>query len=160
MQTSFTSGADYSGKNTRIAIVSARFNGEIVAAMHAAALNVLLENGVQTEHILSKYVPGAFELPIVCKKLAESKKFDGIIALGCVIRGETPHFDYVCQGCTCGIQEAMLQTNIPIAFGVLTTNTHAQALARSSSEDLKNNKGSYSAMCVLEMINELKGINS
>ncbi len=160
MQSSHTPGSNYSGKEARIAIVSARFNGEIVSSMHEAALTALLENGVEKKHIDTKYVPGAFELPIVCQSLAESKKYHGIIALGCVIRGETPHFDYVCQGCTSGIQDVMLQTGIPIAFGVLTTNTIEQALARSSNEDVERNKGRYSALCVLEMINELKSINS
>ena len=159
MQVSYTPGANYSAKDARIAIVSARFNDKIVNAMHTAATNVLLENAVEAENIVSKYVPGAFELPVICKKLAETNEFDGIIALGCVIRGETPHFDYVCQGCTTGIQEVMLRTNIPVAFGVLTTNTLEQALARSSSKDLENNKGHYSALCVLEMINELKSIS-
>ena len=99
MEQSYTSGADYSGINARIAIVSARFNGHIVEAMRAAAHTTLLENGVSENNISSVHVPGAFELPIVCKTIAVSNEYHGIIALGCVIRGDTPHFDYVCQGC-------------------------------------------------------------
>ena len=159
MEQSYTSGADYSGINARIAIVSARFNGHIVEAMRAAAHTTLLENGVSENNISSVHVPGAFELPIVCKTMAVSNEYHGIIALGCVIRGDTPHFDYVCQGCTSGIMQASLDADVPIAFGLLTTNTIEQAQSRSSSDDLDNNKGRDVALCVLEMINTLRSIH-
>ena len=158
MKQSHTSGADYSGKNVTIAIVSARFNGEIVDSMRVAAHQTLLDKEVDKRNIEHVYVPGAFELPLVCKKLAATKKYDAVIALGCVIRGETPHFDYVCSSSAEGIQQASLETNIPIAFGVLTTDTPEQALERSSSTNLEHNKGRDMALCVLEMINVLKSI--
>lgn len=160
MEQSYTSGADYSGKNASIGIVSARFNGNIVEAMRVTAYNTLLENSVNESDITSIHVPGAFELPIACKSMAASNKYNGIIALACVIRGDTPHFEYVCQGCTSGLQQASLETNIPIAFGVLTTDSIEQALLRSSSDNLNNNKGRDAALCVLEMINVLKSINN
>ncbi len=158
MRQSYTSGANYSGSNVRIAIVSARFNGDIVEAMREAAHNTLIENDVTEAAIEHFHVPGAFELPIICQRLAASNNFDAVIALGCVIKGDTPHFDYVCQGCALGIQQASLETDTPIAFGVLTTNTEEQALARSSSTNIKQNKGRDAALCVLEMINLLKTI--
>ena len=158
MKQSHTSGADYSGSNVNIAIISARFNGEIVDSMRIAARKTLLENNVDKANIEHVYVPGAFELPLACKTLASSKKYDAVIALGCVIRGETPHFDYVCNSSAMGIQQASLETNIPIAFGVLTTDTTEQALERSSSTNLEHNKGRDMALCVLEMINVLKSV--
>ncbi len=160
MEQSFTSGADYSGKQARIAIVSARFNGEIVESMYQAAYSTLLDNGVEESSITHIPVPGAFELPITCKQLALTEKYNGIIALACIIRGGTPHFEYVSQGCTMGIQQASLETNIPIAFGVLTTDTVEQALSRSSMDKVEDNKGRDAALCVLEMINALRKISS
>ncbi len=156
MKDSQTIGADYSGKNSKIAIVSARFNGEIVEAMRVAAHQSLLDNEVNKKDITHVYVPGAFELPLACKTLAISKRYDAVIALGCVIRGDTPHFDYVCKSSADGILQASLETNIPIAFGVLTTDTVKQAHERSSNVDLEHNKGRDMALCVLEMINVLK----
>jgi len=158
MKHSQTSGADYSGENAKIAIVAARFNGEIVDAMSVAANQTLQEHGVKKSNIKHVYVPGAFELPLVSKTLASSKLYDAVIALGCVIRGDTPHFDYVCSGAASGIQQAALETNVPIAFGVLTTDTTEQALQRSSATDIENNKGRDAALCVLEMINILKSL--
>ena len=160
MEQSYTSGADYSGKHANIAIVSARFNGNIVESMKAAAHKTLLDHDVNDNAITCLHVPGAFELPLACKKLATSGNYDGIIALGCVIRGDTPHFDYVCYGCTLGIQQASLETNVPIAFGILTTDTVEQALLRSSSKSIENNKGHDAALCVLEMINLFKSSQS
>lgn len=157
MKHSQTIGADYSGKNAKIAIVSARFNGEIVESMRVAAHQTLIDNGVNQSDIKHVYVPGAFELPLACKTLAV-KEYDAVIALGCVIRGATPHFDYVCSSSAEGIQQASLETNIPIAFGVLTTDTTEQALERSSSTNIEQNKGRDMALCVLEMINVLKTI--
>jgi len=158
MKHSQTIGADYSGKNVKIAIVSARFNGEIVEAMRVAAHQTLLDNNVSQANIKHVYVPGAFELPLACKTLAMSKEYDAVIALGCVIRGATPHFDYVCSSSAEGLQQASLETNIPIAFGVLTTDSIEQALERSSATNIEKNKGRDMALCVLEMINVLKTI--
>ena len=158
MKHSQTIGADYTGKTSRIAIVSARFNGEIVESMRVAAHQTLLDNDVDKKNIKHFYVPGAFELPLITKQLAKSENYDAIIALGCVIRGDTPHFDYVCTSSADGILQASLETNIPIAFGVLTTNTIDQAHERSSSTQIEDNKGRDMALSVLEMINVLKQI--
>ena len=158
MKHSQTIGADYTGKTSRIAIVSARFNGEIVESMRVAAHQTLLDNDVDKKNIKHFYVPGAFELPLISKQLAKSENYDAIIALGCVIRGDTPHFDYVCTSSADGILQASLETNIPIAFGVLTTNTIDQAHERSSSTQIEDNKGRDMAFSVLEMINVLKQI--
>lgn len=157
MKHSTTSGADYSSHNARIAIVSARFNGEIVQAMQEAAYKTLLENDVTEENIIVAHVPGAFELPLACKQYA-SKGYDAVIALGCVIRGDTPHFDYVCSGAANGIQQVSLDSNIPVAFGVLTTDTSEQAMQRSSKTNIEDNKGRDAALCVLEMMNVLRSI--
>ncbi len=155
MQGSYTPGAEYSGQGLRIGIVSARFNGEIVEAMRASAQATLLEHRVAEADITCIHVPGAYELPLACKTMAGTGKYDGIIALGCVIRGDTPHFEYVCQGCTFGIQEASLQSGLPIAFGLLTTDTLEQAVERSTGD---GNKGRDAALCVLEMAHVLKSI--
>ena len=160
MQQSYTEGADYSGKYKKIGIISARFNGNIVEALRNAAHKTLLENGTSESDITSINVPGAFELPAACKKMALTGNYDGLIALACVIRGETPHFDYVCQGCTSGIQQVSLETLVPIAYGVLTTNTAEQAQQRASTSNISNNKGRDAALCVLEMINVLKSVGN
>ena len=157
MQGSYTTGADHSGQGVRIGVVSARFNGRIVESMRASAQAALLEFRVAETDIVCIPVPGAFELPLACKAMAETGDYDGIVALGCVIRGETPHFEYVCQGCTSGIQEASLRTGIPMAFGLLTTDTLEQAVQRSTGD---SNKGRDAALCVLEMINVLKSIQT
>ena len=157
MKGSYTPGTEYPGQGLRIGVVSARFNGEIVEAMRTSAQATLLEHRVAEADVTCIHVPGAFELPLACKTMAETGKYDGIIALGCVIRGGTPHFEYVCQGCTSGIQEASLQSGIPIAFGLLTTDTLEQAVERSTGD---SNKGRDAALCVLEMVHVLKSIPS
>lgn len=157
MQGSHTSGADHSGQGLRIGVISARFNGEIVEAMRAGAKATLLEHHVGESDVTCIHVPGAFELPLACKTMAATGRYDGIIALGCVIRGDTPHFDYVCQGCTSGLQEASLQSGVPIAFGLLTTDTLEQAVQRSTGD---SNKGCDAALCVLEMVNVLKSVQA
>lgn len=158
MKESYTQGVRYSGKGAGVGIVSARFNGDIVEALKTAAYDTLIENGVAEGDIAEVYVPGAFELPIACKTMVVAGGYDGIIALGCVIRGGTPHFEYVCQGCTAGIQQVSLETGVPIAFGVLTTDTVAQAQARAATDDGGENKGRDAALCVLEMIHVLREV--
>jgi len=157
MKHSNTPGADYAATHAKVAIVSARFNGEIVEAMHEAAIKTLIEYGVDEGNIKTAHVPGAFELPLVSKQFA-TKGYDAVIALGCVIRGDTPHFDYVCSSAANGILQASLSTNVPIAFGVITTNTSEQAEQRASKSNIEDNKGRDAALCVLEMMNVLKSI--
>ena len=139
------------GTGKKIAIVLSRFNSIFTERLLEGAIDCLKRHGVKDGDITVARVPGAFEIPIICQKLAATKKFDGIIALGAVIRGDTPHFDYVAAEVSKGIAAVSLSTNTPIAFGVLTTDTIEQAEARSGSKG--GNKGFDAAMTILEMIN-------
>jgi 6,7-dimethyl-8-ribityllumazine synthase len=135
--------ADASG--LRFAIVVARFNSGITEKLLAGAQEALTKAGAKSSRVF--YVPGAFELPFAARKLA--KAFDAIIALGAVIRGETPHFDFVAGAATQGLQQVTLETGIPVAFGMLTTNTVAEAEARAGGAH--GNKGYDAAMTAIEM---------
>jgi 6,7-dimethyl-8-ribityllumazine synthase len=115
----------------RVAIVAARFNGHIVDALIEGCQTRLVELGAQPGHVELHRVPGAFELPLAAKLLAESHRFAAVICLGCVIRGDTPHFDYVAGTCADGIAHAAMETRLPIIFGVLTTDTLEQAWQRA-----------------------------
>lgn len=136
--------ADPSG--LRFAIVVARFNAEITEKLQAGAEQAL----AQAKLVKVFHVPGAFELPLAAQQLAESGKYDAIVALGAVIRGDTPHFDFVAQGAAQGLMNVMLETNVPVAFGVLTTDTLEQAEARAGGR--LGNKGHDAAMTVIEMV--------
>ena len=147
---------DISANDARFAIVAARFNHEIVNNMLTAAEASLMEHGVAQEDIDILYVPGAFELPLIANELANTGRYQAIITLGCVIRGDTPHFDYVCSESARGIMQAGLDTGVPIIFGVLTTDTVEQAQLRSQVAG--ENKGVDAALCALEMNNVLNQI--
>jgi 6,7-dimethyl-8-ribityllumazine synthase len=136
--------------NTRVAILATRWNTDIVDALIDGARACLEDWGVQPSNISEYRVPGAFEIPLACEHLARGKHFDGVIALGAVIRGDTPHFDFVAGECARGLQTVMLNHAVPIGFGVLTVNTVEQAHERSGPGD--DNKGYESAAAVLEMI--------
>ncbi len=142
--------------NAYFAIIAARFNGEVVNRLLEGAVNTLVEHGVDDKSIDTVYVPGAFEIPLIAKHLVNTKKYSAIIALGCVIRGDTPHFDYVAGECARGILEVSLSTEIPVIFGVLTTDNPEQAHLRSQLNG--DNKGVDSALCALEMCNTIKTI--
>jgi 6,7-dimethyl-8-ribityllumazine synthase len=129
------------------AILVARFNSAITDKLLAGAREALTKAGAKSQEVF--YVPGAFELPFAAKKLAERGDFDAIVALGAVIRGETPHFDYVAGEAARGLQQAALETGVPIAFGVLTTDNQEQAEARAGGAD--GNKGFDAAMTAVEM---------
>ena len=144
-----------STKPLRIAVVTARFNEEVTSKLEDGAFDYLEEVGAE---ILSVRVPGAIEIPLAIKALFETKKIDGIVALGAVIRGETTHYDYVCQSVERGCSELMLQYNKPVGFAVLTTENDEQALARAGGAH--GNKGYESAQVVIEMIGLLKEIKS
>tara|TARA_R110000787_G_scaffold16806_2_gene52732 strand:+ start:2349 stop:2825 length:477 start_codon:yes stop_codon:yes gene_type:complete len=141
---------NFNPRNARFAVVVARWNGEITENLLNGALRVFTRQGVAADRVQVVRVPGAFELPLAARKLAEGGQFDAVIALGCVIRGGTPHFEYVCSECTRGIGEVALTTGIPIAFGVLTTDDLQQAQDRSG--DNKENKGEEAALTALEMV--------
>ena len=134
-----------------ITIIASRYNEFIVGRLIKAAGQCLLDNAVQEDNIQIIRVPGAFEIPVVAEVVAAKGEADGIITLGAVIRGETPHFDYISAECTRGINEVALRHALPIAFGVLTVDNVDQAMDRSGSEE--SNKGTESALTVLEMIN-------
>lgn len=140
---------DLDGKGLRIAIIGARFNDHIVTKLRDGALRGLERLGVVDSDIMESWVPGAFELPLAAKVLAQTGKVDAIICLGTVIKGDTPHFDYVCGEAARGIQDAQLATGIPVMFGVLTVNTEQQAIDRSGPGI--DNKGDEAAVGAIEM---------
>lgn len=143
------------GKGLKIAIVQARFNREITDGLSGGAAKALKEADVADPEIF--LAPGAFEIPLICQKLAKTEEFDGIIAIGAVIKGETAHFDYVAKAATDGILKVMLECGIPIAFGVLVAYDLEQAKARA--QDDKNNKGYEAALALVETIKVLNELN-
>lgn len=148
---------DWSTK--KVAIVAANWNSFITDEMLEAAEYTLKRKGIPEENIYVSRCPGSFELPLACKWCLEHLEIDGVAAIGAVIRGGTPHFDYVCEAVTRGISDLNLQTGKPVAFGVLTTDTVEQATERASVE--KGNKGAEAALALCEMIelkNSLKSI--
>ena len=147
---------NFDGKGIKIAIVAARFNEFITKELIGGAEDTLLRHNVNTDDIYLYRVPGAFEIPSVCNKIAESGKYDAVITLGAVIRGSTPHFDYVAAEVSKGVASVSMKYNIPVIFGVLTTDTIEQAVERAGTK--AGNKGSDAAMAALEMINLYKGI--
>ena len=134
----------------RVVLVAARFNAELVDQLIAGARQAWLEHGGDDSALLVERVPGAFELPLAAKMFAASGRVDAVVALGCVIRGDTPHFDYVAGECARGLMDAGLQTGVPVIFGVLTTETQAQAEERA--DVTRMNKGRESLEAALEMI--------
>ncbi|WP_101690241.1 6,7-dimethyl-8-ribityllumazine synthase [Dysgonomonas massiliensis] len=139
-----------SGKDMRVGIVVSEWNPEITGAMLNGACELLLKHGVEKENILVDYVPGSFELTFGAKHLAENKEVDAVIILGCVVRGDTPHFDYVCEGVTQGITDLNIRYDIPFIFGLLTTDNMQQALDRAGG--VHGNKGDECAIVALKMI--------
>jgi 6,7-dimethyl-8-ribityllumazine synthase len=142
----------------KFAVLVSRFNGFVVESLLDGALDTLERHGeVNPDDITVIRVPGAYELPIVAKKAAMSGKFDGIIALGAVIRGGTPHFDFVAGECNKGLAQVSLDATIPLSFGVITTDTIEQAIERSGTK--AGNKGSEAALGALEMVNVIAAID-
>ena len=137
------------GGGRRIVIVAARFNASVVDPMLDSALATLVRLGVSRDDIDVHRVPGAFDIPVVAKLAAEATEPHAVIALGAVIRGETPHFDYVSGECAAGLQRAALDTGIPMVFGVLTTNNDAQAIVRADPD--QGDKGGDAARAALEL---------
>jgi 6,7-dimethyl-8-ribityllumazine synthase len=137
------------GEGRRFLIVVARFNELITGKLLEGAHAALVEHGVAEDQIVVAHVPGAFEIPGAVGVALRHARYDGVVALGCVIRGETPHFDYVAGEAARGVQELAVAHDVPVTFGVLTTDTRDQALARAGGE--KGNKGWEAALAVLEM---------
>jgi 6,7-dimethyl-8-ribityllumazine synthase len=144
------------GAERRIAIVATRFNAHIVESLVAGALDCLGRHGVADAAITVVRCPGAWELPLVVQRLARAKKFQAVIALGCVIRGETPHFDYVAGESAKGMAMVMMETGVPVLNGVLTCDTTEQALARAGLK--AGNKGFDAALAALETISVLDSL--
>lgn len=141
-------------KNMKIAIVVARFNEFITSKLLSGCIDCLIRHEAADEDLTVAWVPGAFEIPMAAKKLAESGKYDAVICLGAVIRGATPHFDYVCAEASKGIAQVSMQTGVPVAFGVLTTENIQQAVERAGTK--AGNKGVDCAMTSMEMVNLFK----
>lgn len=146
------------GEGLKIGIVAGRFNDFITNHLVNGAEGALTSHQVKSDDIDLVYVPGAFEIPLVAKRMAESRKYDAIIALGCVIRGSTTHYDYVCNQSAKGILEAGLETDVPVIFGVVTTENIEQAIERAGTK--MGNKGIDSANSAIEMANLMNELKS
>ena len=146
----------YEGAGLKMAIVASRFNEFIVNKLVGGAEDCLRRHGVADEDISLAWVPGAFEIPLVAKKLAASGKYDAVICVGAVIRGSTSHYDYVCAEVSKGIASVSLETGVPVMFGVLTTDTIEQAIERAGTK--AGNKGYDCALGALELTSLLKKI--
>ena len=145
---------DLLARDLRFALVAARFNDSIVDNLVRGAVDALLRHGASEKQIELIRVPGAFDLPLIVRRAAASRRFDAVIALGAVIRGATPHFDLVAGQCAAGLARASEETGVPVAFGVLTTDTIEQAVERSGTK--AGNKGVDAALAALELANLLR----
>lgn len=145
---------DFTAGGMRFGVVLARFNAFIGERLLEGAVDTLLRHGAEAGGITVTRVPGAFEIPLAVKAMAAAKQYDAILALGAVIRGETPHFDYVAGECAKGLSQVGMQFDIPVAFGVLTVDTVAQAIERAGTK--AGNKGVDAAMSAIEMVNVLR----
>lgn len=144
------------GNNIKVGIVAARFNEFIVSKLIGGAEDALVRHGVDSENIELAWVPGAFEIPVVAQKMAQSGKYDAVLCLGAVIKGSTSHYDYVCAEVSKGIAAVGLNTGVPTLFGVLTTDNIEQAIERAGTK--AGNKGYDAACSAIEMVNLMKNI--
>jgi 6,7-dimethyl-8-ribityllumazine synthase len=149
---------DLLARDLRFAVVASRFNEMIVESLIRGAVDALLRHGAGEERIDLVRVPGAFDLPFVAGRLAASGRYDAIVALGAVIRGATPHFDLVAGQCAAGLARVAEQSGVPVAFGVLTTDTIEQAIERAGTK--AGNKGADAALCAIELANLLRSLDS
>jgi 6,7-dimethyl-8-ribityllumazine synthase len=146
----------YCGEGIKIGIVASRFNEFITTKLIEGANDCLKRHGVKDDDISLAWVPGAYEIPMIAKRMAKSGKYDAVICLGAVIRGATSHYDYVCAETSKGIAQAAMGTEVPVLFGVLTTDTIEQAIERAGTK--AGNKGYDCAMSALEMANLIKNL--
>jgi 6,7-dimethyl-8-ribityllumazine synthase len=149
LKSSVRSGKNKSVKG-KIGIVVSRWNEEVTEALLVSAKSLLLTQGVSEKNIIVRYVPGSYELPLAAQGLAKQSSFTGVICLGCVIQGDTPHFDYICQAVAQGIMDVNLKFNKPVIFGVLTTLNQQQALDRAGGKH--GNKGAEAAATLIELL--------
>jgi 6,7-dimethyl-8-ribityllumazine synthase len=145
-------------RDLRFAFIAARFNDFIVEPLIRGAMDALKRHGASEKQVEIVRVPGAFDIPIVARKLALSRRYDALIALGAVVRGETPHFDYVAGECAAGLARIALESGVPVAFGVLTTETMQQAVDRAGGK--AGNKGADAALAAVEMANLLRRLDA
>ena len=143
-------------EGTMVGIVCARFNEFIVSRLLSGCEDTLLRHGVQAEDITVAWVPGAFEIPLIASKMARCGRYDAVIALGAVIRGATSHYDYVCSEVAKGVASAALNSDVPVMFGVLTTDTLEQAIERAGTK--AGNKGAECAQSAIEMVNLIRAL--
>lgn len=143
-------------KGMKVGIIAARFNEFIVSKLLSGAVDGLVRHGVEEENITVSWVPGAFEIPVVASKMAQSKKYDAVICLGTVIRGATTHYDYVCNEVSKGVAQVGLNTGVPVLFGVVTTENIEQAIERAGTK--AGNKGYDCALSAIEMVNLMEQI--
>lgn len=143
--------AELIGKGKRFGIVAARFNEFITTKLLEGACDTLIRHGVAENNIEAVWVPGSFEIPYIAQRMAKSKKYDAIICLGTIIRGSTPHFDYIASEAAKGIAKVSLDSGLPCVFGVITADTIEQAIERSGTKD--GNKGRDAALCAIELAN-------
>ncbi len=153
-----TINGNLSGKGKKFTIVLSRFNSFLTERLLEGAIDCLVRHEVSENDIKIIRVPGAFEIPLICKKVLEKKKTDAVIAIGAVIRGETPHFEYVAAEVSKGLANISLEHGVPVIFGVLTTDTIEQAEVRSGAKG--SNKGFEAALTAIEMVNLIDAINS
>jgi 6,7-dimethyl-8-ribityllumazine synthase len=149
---------DFSAPEGRFAIVVGRFNALVTEPLLAGCRDTLIRHGVSAESIDVAWAPGSFEIPLVAKTMAASRQYVAVICLGCVIRGETAHFDHVAGQAAGGVMQASLSTGVPVIFGILTTDSVDQALDRAGLKS--GNKGSDAALCAIEMVNLLKRLEN
>ena len=145
-------------QDIRVGIVAARFNEFIVSKLLSGDDDVLVRHGVREEDIAVAWVPGAFEIPLIASKMAKSGKYDAVIALGAVIRGSTNHYDYVCSEVSKGVANVALASDVPVMFGVLTTDTIEQAIERAGTK--AGNKGAECAQGAIEMVNLIRELEA
>ncbi len=161
MSTNFKAANAYQGKvdgsGMRVAVVCGRFNDLITNRLLDGAMAGLAIHNVSEADVAVAWVPGAFEIPLAAKAFAETGRFDAVIALGCVIRGDTAHFEYGAGPCAEGLMTAMMVTGVPIVFGVLTTENLEQALARSGESDNKGEEAAHTALEMVQLLRRLRG---
>jgi 6,7-dimethyl-8-ribityllumazine synthase len=153
-----TISGDLAARDLRFAIVASRFNEFIVESLVRGAVDALLRHGAGEAQIEIVRVPGAFDLPFVVRRVAATRRYDAVVALGAVIRGATPHFEHVAGQCAAGLARAADESGVPVAFGVLTTDTIEQAIERAGTK--AGNKGADAALCALEIANLLRRLDA
>ena len=157
-QINLVEGKVVAPEGMKVGIVAARFNEIIVNKLLGGAVDGLVRHGVEEENITAAWVPGAFEIPLVAERLAKSGKYDAVICVGAVIRGNTSHYDYVCNEVSKGIASVSLETGVPVLFGVLTTENIEQAIERAGTK--AGNKGYDCALSAIEMVNLIKELEA